>query len=216
MRPFCSQLLSTALGAFVFCASLAAAQPTGHNERLLAALEPFEALTEAGLDGNAAKIKKAVREAAAEHDATRGLLPSEAAVAFDRAWNNVAAAAPKGDTLEVALNGAELFKLVASALDASAKIPKEISLLDHAGFRTKTLLKAAPQDWQALAATAAEANGYWAKIRDRVTDTKLQAAMDHAQQGLVTAAQKKDAALGATATREELDLVDDLEKYFDK
>lgn len=164
-------------------------QSSPQNERLLAALEPLEGLTETALGGNAGKIEKALKSAGADRAATRALLPHAAAAQFDARFEEALSAQQKHDHLAVSLAAAELYKLVASALDpATLTIPREVSLLDYVGFRTKALLAAAQPDWPAIAATAHEANGYWGKIRDRVTDAKLRSAMEQAQQDLASAA----------------------------
>ena len=59
-----------------------------------------------------------------------------------------------------------------------------------------------------------EANDYWSTIRERVSDSKLQAKMDKAQKGLTKSSQDHDAKSGKISVKENLDLVDDLEGYF--
>lgn len=187
------------------------------NEQLLAALEPLEGLTEDALGGSVAKIEKSLKSADADRAKTRGLLTPELAARFDKLFSEVNSAHKKKDNIATALAAAELYKVVTEALDPTAlTIPKEVSLLDYIGFRTKALLQAPTPDWNAIAQTAREANGYWATIRSRVTDKKLQFAMEKAQRDLAGAAEKKDAALCAAATREDLDLVDELESFFAK
>ena len=194
-----------------------AATPSEQNDKLLKATDPFEGLTESALDGDAAKIAKAFKGAKAGRGATRALLTPETGTRFDKLFDELAAAHGKKDSVAVALQAAELYKLLVSSCDASAlAVPMEVALLDYAGFRTTALLKAAAPDWQAIADTAREANGNWAKIRDRVSDKKLQADMDGAQKGLTSAALKRDVALCQSSAKSDLDLVDDLEGHFAK
>ena len=212
-------LLTSVASALLAFAPLVAkaATPSEQNDRLLKATDPFEGLTETALDGDAAKIAKAFKAAKAGRSATRALLTPETAARFDKLFDELTAAQGKKDGVAVALQAAELYKLLVSSCDASALVvPMEVSLLDYAGFRTNALLKAGAPDWQALAATAREANGYWAKIRDRVTDKKLQNGMDEAQAGLIAAALKRDVALSQSSAKSDLDLVDDLEGHFAK
>lgn len=199
----------------VFAAS--PASPSAQNEKLLKATDPFEGLTETALDGDIAKIAKAFKEAKKEQSATRALLALEAAARFDTLFAELAAVLGKKDYVAVALQAAELYKLLVAACDPAAlAVPMEVNLLDYAGFRTNALLKAAAPDWPALAATASEAGGYWTKIRSRVTDKELQAAMDKAQDGLTRAAANRDVTLSSTSAQSDLDLVDKLEGYFAK
>ena len=212
-------LLTVGTSALLAIAPLGAgaATPSIQNDRLLKATDPFEGLAETALGSNAAKIARAFKAAKAGRIATRALLAPETATRFDQLFDGLTAAQGKKDGVAVALQAAELYKLLVSSCDASAlAMPMEVNLLDYAGFRTNALLKAGPPDWQALADTAREANGYWAKIRDRVTDKKLQAGMDEAQQGLTTGALKRDVALSTASARRNLDLVDELEGHFAK
>lgn len=212
-------LLSCVASALLAFAPLRvnAATPSEQNEKLLKATDPFEGLTESALDGDAATIAKSFKAAKAARITTRALLNPEAAARFDKLFDELTAAQAKKDGVAVALQAAELYKLLVSSCDASAlAVPMEVNLLDYAGFRTNALLKAAAPDWQAIADTAREANGYWAKIRDRVTDKKLQADMDKAQEGLTSAAQKHDVPLSQSSAKSDLALVDDLEGHFAK
>ena len=205
-----------ALLAFVPLGANAATQ-SKQNDKLLKATDPFEGLTESAIDGNAAKVAKAFKAANAGRIATRALLTPQIAARFDKLFDDLTLALGKKDTVVVALQAAELYKLLVSSCDASAlAVPMEVSLLDYAGFRTNALLKAAAPDWQALADTAREAGANWGKIRDRVTDKKLQAGMDKAQEGLTAAAKTRDVPLSQASAKSDLDLVDDLEAHFTK
>lgn len=199
-------------------ASLFGAPPKNpRNEKLLAALEPMESLSEVALDGTASKIAKSLNTAEGERRKIRPLLSAEAAARLDALFADIHAAQKKQDSVATAIAAAEIYKVVAAALDPAAlAVPQEVSLLDYVGFRTKALLKAPSPDWTALAKTAQESNDYWAKIRARVTNKKLQSAMDKAQHDLASAAETKSASLCTAATRANLDLVDDLESFFSK
>jgi len=194
-----------------------AATPSELNDKLLKATDPFEGLTESAVSEDNAGIAKAFKAAKAGRTATRALLTTETAVRFDKLFDELARAQSKKDSVAVALQAAELYKLLVSSCEASAlAVPMEVSLLDYAGFRTNALLKATAPDWQALADTAREASANWAKIRDRVTDNKLKTDMEKAQSGLTSAAQMHDVSLSQSSAKTDLALVDDLEGYFAK
>lgn len=217
-RPISRSIAFATVSLLVVASLNAATAVAMRNETLLAALEPLESLTEAAIGGSAARIEKNLTAAVADRAAVRALLGADAARRYDTLFTDVTAAQSKHDPVAGALAAAELYKVVALALDPGAMtIPREVSLLDYVGFRTKALLaRHLGVDWSAVASTAREANGYWAAIRTRVTDLKLQGAMDQAQRDLLHAAEKQDAKASASATRADLDLVDELEKHFSK
>lgn len=206
------------VAAFIACAPLpATAKQSEKNDQILKATDPYEGLAEAGIDGDAGKIKKGLKAAGQERIATRGLLSPDAANRFDALFALLTAAQAKHNNIAVSLAAAELYKVLVSSLDPTAlTVPMEVSLLDYCGFRTHALLKETTPDWKAIAATAHEANGFWAKVRDRVTDTKIHNRMDVAQQGMTAAAEKHDAALSHLSAKDNLDLVDELEGHFEK
>src|SRR5882672_7582263 len=143
---------------------LAKAKDSPKNEKLLAAVEPFEGLTETALSGDAKKIDSAFKAAEKDRAATRALLPAATAATYDKLFTTLEASQMKHDNVAVSLQAAELYKLIVSSLDSSAlTIPMEVGLLDYSGMRTNALLKATPVDWTALSATAQEANSWWAK-----------------------------------------------------
>jgi len=195
----------------------AVAKQSAKNDQILKATDPFEGLAEAGIAGTAGPIAKSFKAAQKGREAARALLSAEAAQRFDEVFKQMMAAESGHDNVALSLAAAEGYKVLVSSLDpATLTIPMEVSLLDYCGFRTHALLKAKAPDWKAIAATAQEANADWAKIRDRVDNAKLRDGMDQAQRGMATAGEKQDAALSHSAAKANLDLVDELESYFDK
>ena len=211
------RLLLTCLAIALAPLGALAATPSEQNEKLLAATDPYEGLTESAIEGDAAKVAKGLKAAKSAASATRTLLSPNAAGRFDTLLAETTSAQAKSNMVAVALASAELYKLLVTACDPAAlAVPAEVNLLDYVGFRSTALLKAAKPDWSALAATAQEGNALWTKIRIRVTDQKLQSGMDQALAGLTTAAAKQDAVLAATSAKQDLDLVDELEHFFAK
>ena len=194
-----------------------AAKDSPKNERLSAAVEPFEGLTETALTGDTNKIDGAFKTAQRERAATRALLPVARIATYDKLFATLEAAQAQHDSIAVSLHAAELYKLIVSTLDASTlTVPMEVNLLDYSGFRINALLKATPPDWTAIAGTVQDANAWWAKISSRVTDKKLQARMAKSQTDLAAAAKTRDAGLSRSSAKSDLDLVDELESYFTK
>ena len=71
-------------------------------------------------------------------------------------------------------------------------------------------------DWLALAATAAEARGFWSSIEGRIGDTALTDAVNTSIAGMEEAAAHNDARLARLAGQVDLDLVDLLEHHFER
>lgn len=221
MKTTAPTRIASALAGLAF--ALLAATPLAaadalHNRKVLAALEPFEALTEAALTGNAAKVGRAFEAAQGSRADARSLLSDADAARLDEAFAGLEAADSGRDYVGEALQAAELYKLLVLSLDtAGLTAPiREVNLLDYVGFRITALLRAAPPDWAAIAATAEEAGACWAAIRDRVGDHRLQGRMDRAQKGIAGGAQAQDAVLTRASVQNDLDLVDELEAYFAK
>jgi len=193
------------------------AKDSPKNQRLLAAFEPFEELTEIALSGDAKKIDAALKSAQKDRKATRALLSDSSAVTYDKAFSALEAAQMKHDNIGVSLQSVELYKLLVSSLDPSAlAVPIEVGLLDYSGMRTNALLKATPPDWTALAATAREADSWWANVSARVTNRKLNGEMSGALKGLADAAKARDSNLSRSSSKRVLDLVDELESFFSR
>jgi hypothetical protein len=195
-----------------------AAQHAPHNKLILAALEPFEVLTETALTGDAAKVAKAFKKAQGSRTNARALLSATNAARFDELFGKLEAVNTKHDYVGESLQAAELYKLLVLSLDTAALTAptKEVNLLDYVRFRITALLQAPAPDWVAITATTKEANGYWAIIRGQVGDTKLQGRMDEAQKGIATGGEMHDVSLTRASVKKNLDLVDELEGYFSK
>lgn len=208
-------LLAVTLLAFV--PLTAPAKDSPQNEKLLKATDPFETLAETALTDNAGKINDAYKAAQASRTSTRALLPASSTARYDDLFKALETAQTKHDHLAVSLQAAELYKVLVSALDSAAlTIPKEIHLLDYIGFRSSALVQPSAPDWAAISATATEGSGYWAAVREKVGDTKLRGKMDKALADLTKGAHQHDVSLTKKSVKADLDLVDDIGKYFSK
>jgi hypothetical protein len=115
----------------------------------------------------------------------------------------------------MALQSMEAYRVLQESMDfTGAAAPLEVPLLDYAGFKITTLLKAPKKDWDKIQATAKEANGWWRNIAPKITDQALLDAMSRTITDLYAAANSKNIKLLAAAAKKDLALVDDLEKYF--
>jgi hypothetical protein len=89
-------------------------------------------------------------------------------------------------------------------------------LLDYAGFRYDADLKSRPIRWSDMRAAIEFANQQWESISDRITDPALKSKFSATLHQMETAIARKAAAEAKSGVKTELDLVDKLERYFNK
>jgi hypothetical protein len=95
-------------------------------------------------------------------------------------------------------------------------VPKEIVLLDYVGFKIQVLLKQNIIDWNLISDAATEGASLWNKIKNKISDKGLQDIMNTAIKGIKNSANSKNIEMLKFAAQVDLDLVDLLEKYFEK
>lgn len=212
-------LLAMALAALALNPIGVCAKETPENTKLIKASDPYELLAETDPAGDikeALKVEKAFAKAESGRAEAKALLKPEVGGLFEFAFAALQDAHTKKDALAVALSAAEIYKLIVSSLNADTLVvPIPVDLLDYCGFRGIALLKAPNIDWNAVEQNAREAAHYWKKVAPKVTHEKLHAAMDKAIQGMADAAKAKDVALSQTSAQADLDLVDELEFFFE-
>jgi hypothetical protein len=182
---------------------------------LLAAAEPFEVLTEGAFTEAAPALDKLIATAMVTGEHVRPALPQDAQAELKTRLDEIAAARRVDNRSGIAMASVEVYRLLVEHAP-SAKIPREVNLLDYAGFRYDTDLKSRPVAWDDMAAAAAFGRDRWNAIEARVTDKSLHDRMTGALADMAAAAQAKDAVRAADAVRRELDLVDLLEAFFAK
>ena len=91
------------------------------------------------------------------------------------------------------------------------KEPKEVSLLDYAGFNLQVLAAAQTPSWQDIRRTVGEAAGWWNTIESKVSREGLRDAFGTSIRGLDDAAKVENLPMLRLAAQIELDLVDLLE-----
>jgi hypothetical protein len=183
--------------------------------RLIAAAEPFEALTEQAfsaqpkkLDWNIAAAEKAVEQA-------RSGLSSDVASELNEQLVEIRSARKLNDRSRLALASVEGYRLLVTAAPET-KVPTAVSLLDYAGFRYDADLKSRPIRWSDMRAAIEFANRQWESISDRITDPALKSKFSATLQQMETAIARKAAAEAKSGVKTELDLVDKLERYFNR
>jgi hypothetical protein len=90
-------------------------------------------------------------------------------------------------------------------------VPKEVSLLDYAGFKLRVLAATPRPDWQDIRRTVGEAAGWWNAINSQVSTKGLRDAFGSVMRGLDEAAKLENLPMLRFAAQIDLDLVDLLE-----
>lgn len=186
------------------------------NETLLNAMSPYEDMAEAALDKNTKGVKEAINAASSETAEVVKALPKESVKGFEQRLNTIKDAAKANDHYSVAVNAVEMFRLLIDSLDETKlEVPKEVSLLDYAGFRLKVLAAASVPDWEKMKQTVIDAGKWWKAIEDKVDDSSLVATFKSTMSGLQQAIETKNLPLLRFAAQIDLDLVDLLEATFE-
>jgi hypothetical protein len=117
----------------------------------------------------------------------------------------------------VALNSIETYRLLIENLQAEGlKLPKEVSLLDYAGFKLQILAAAAQPDWDTMQKTVADAVTWWDTTKPKISEKGLLDTVNSTIKGLQQAAKSKNLEMLHFAAQIDLDVVDLLEGYFEK
>ena len=185
------------------------------NSQLLAAAEPFEALTEQSFSAKPGELDSLISHTEQAATKASSLLPPAAKSDLERRVGEIVAAKNKRERSAVALAAVERYRILVTAAQ-DTKIPTAVSLLDYSGFRYDTDLKSQPSRWADMQAATDFGRQQWASISGQVTDVKLKNKFDAALQRMAAATSSKSAAGARSAIRAELNLVDKLEAYFNR
>ena len=176
------------------------------DDKLRAASEPFEKLTEIAFTATALVIDRTIREAATAARDVRPWLSSSAATRLEAQIAAVKSARRKRDHAGLALASIEAYRVLVDAVGNDARIPTEVSLLDYAD------LKADPARWADMAEAVSFARENWAKLLPKVTSFPQLIAFEKVIVDM--AVDQKNASAAALSVKAELDLVDQLEAFF--
>ena len=195
---------------------LFAAAPSGadSNQKLRAAAEPFENLTEISFTAAWTTINQTAVKTETAAGGARGLLYKDAAVALNARIAAMKSALQKQDRAEVALSSIEGYRVLVSAVTDNAKIRTEVSLLDYAGFRYDANLKAQPIRWDEMAAAVSFARKTWETLLPRAKTSPVATRFEKAITDMNMAVIQRNKSLAASSAKNELELVDQLEKFF--
>ena len=184
------------------------------DERLRAAAEPFETLTEISPTAALPTIDRTINEAKTAARGIRGLLSNGLSHQLDAQLSAVTSARQRHDRVELALASTEAYRVLVGAVTTDAKVPTAINLLDYAGFRYGVDLGAKPVRWGDMAQAVSFARGQWQGLPPMTMSSPVGAQFDTALASMDRAVAQRNGALAAASAKTELDLVDQLEKLF--
>ena len=210
-------LLTLGLVCALFTTGALAQDAAKVNDTLLKATGPYEDLVAPALAKNDKGVAKLLAAADQQAAGVKKVLPADAGKQFDTLLQTIHKAADTKDGLAVAQNALVVFRLLVDNLKVDAlKIPKEVSLLDWAGYQLQVLAAAGTPDWDAMSKVAAAADGWWKAIAKKVSDKNLRATVNSTMLGLQQSTHEKNLSMVKFAARIDLDLVDLLEGAFKK
>ena len=184
------------------------------SDRLLAAAEPFEKLTEIAFTAPLPQIDSTIAEARSAAASVRSLVSATNASSTDKLFRDIDQARKNQDRAGLALGSIEIYRGIVSSVPAGGKVPSAVSLLDYAGFRYQADLKATPVRWSDMHDAMLFARSQWSTIAPQIRDAALNASFEKSLGDMEKAAATKNAALADSSATEELNLVDKLEIYF--
>lgn len=199
---------------FIFATTSASAnQAVKTNDVLLGAMSPFEDMIEFALAGRDADVSKAIASADRDVANVKKALSPQAASTFATLWSGLRQATADKDRHRVAKSAVEIFRLLSDGLQPdAAHVPKEVSLLDYAGYQLLVIAASRQPDRHAIRKTVDEAAGWWKAIAPKVSDQALRDAFGTLTGGLEQAATTGNLPLLRFAAQVDLDLVDLLER----
>lgn len=230
-RPrFASLLLAAATVALAACSptkpsgetvqgsrNTSAASPAANpaNQALDAAASPAENLVEAVL----AKDNAAGDKAYADLQQAMGKLgPAQLgknAMAIQELSQSLNAGWQANDRPAAAMAAVSLYARLQQAKDwTGAAVPLEVSMLDHAGFKTELLAAKTPADWAELGVAAAAAQRDLAALGASLQDANLKTVAGGIVGQLAAGVKTRDIERVKLAARDLLAVVDLLEQQY--
>jgi hypothetical protein len=184
------------------------------SDRLLAAAEPFEALTETAFTDPPNKLDQTIALGRKAVTDVRSLLDPATATRIDGLLAEVDRDRTSNKRAELALSSIEIYRSLVSSVPAGTKVPVDVSLLDYSGFRYQADLKATPARWNDMKQAVSFAQGRWAALSPKIADKAVSEPFAATLSAMDKAVAGRDSKAAETAVTAELDQVDKLEAYF--
>lgn len=194
------------------------AQPAtaARSDRLLTAAEPFEKLTETAFTASAAALGTSIGEARTAANGVRDIIDPAKTGSVDNLLADLDRHRQDGNRANIALASIEIYRILVSTVPAGTKVPSAVSLLDYAGFRYQADLKARPVRWEDMAGAMRVAHSQWATVSPQLSSVPLRATFEASLRDMEKAIAARNVAAADQAVTRELDLVDQLEAYFNQ
>jgi hypothetical protein len=185
------------------------------NEVFLKATGPYEDMVHYILARNDPKVAKSLAAADAHAGDVVKILPAAAAREFESLRQKIHKGIESKDGKTAAGSSVAVFRMLVDRLDASTLVvPKEVELLDYAGYQLSLLASFEKPDWKAIRKLADDSDTWWKATADKVSDKHLRATTTSAIVGIKQAAEQKNRAMLQLGAQMVLDLVDMLEDSF--
>ena len=179
-----------------------------------AAAENLEALTEQAFTASPEELASLFTKAQESVAGISGQLSPKAAKSLDGHLRAAKTAIAAGNPSDTALAAVEGYSVIVSAYPPNVRIPAAVSLLDYAGFRIQADLKSEPKRWADALEAAKFAHEQWDQIKGKVTDIDLRSRFTASLSSLDEYLSRQDEKSAAKAAVTELELVDELEGFF--
>ena len=207
----------TILALLILLSSTLTSQNSKKNNILFDVMSPYEDLIEYAINKDDSNVKSTISSLSKKNDRLNNIIRINTLNFLHDNTEKIQSASVSGDYPLIALYAVEIYKSLAEELDVSKlNVPKEIVLLDYVGFKIQVLLKQKNIDWNKISDVAAEGKILWSKIKIKISDRGLQDVMSTVILGIQNAVNSKNIALLEFSAQVDLDLVDLLEKYFEK
>lgn len=206
-------LVMTLIGGLALSAAAQTTPPT-LDQRILDAAEHFETITEQAYTKTKDELSSVLQQAETAVSGVAGDISPGGKAAVTSAADGLKSALATGTPSDIAIASVEAYRALVNEISTAHPVPKEVSLLDYAGFKIDALMKATAPDWSAIGQTLDFADQNWKAISGRVGDTALRDKFDASLVSLRASVAARDSAKIQNDAATELALVDDLEKYF--
>lgn len=185
------------------------------NDLLLAAAEPFEAITEQAFTGSWPSLDASIKTGRASIATARRVVSPEWGSRLDKQLVAVETARRDNDRPALALAAVETYRQLVEAQDARQAIaPIAVSLLDYAGFRYDALAQSPKVDWIAMRNTAQYARRQFDAIAPAIKSGALRDVTSQSIAAMDRAVATRNVPFARNSAATELAIVDLLEEYF--
>ena len=185
------------------------------TKALLAAAEPFEALTETAFSAGKTERSKAIEAAGDAVSSVQGQVPQRVMAELNRNMAAIGAADVADHPADIALASIENYRTLVSAVPGSPVVPIDVSLLDYAGFRFDADAQANPARWDDMGHALAFARQHWSSVATRPAVANVAPRFEASLVTMDQAVRDRNVAQARAAVKTELDLVDVLEAAFE-